>query len=351
LPVCLQNEGHLLSFLIYIETGLTQEEMMVKNDGLMAAFLLDGKGGGQRVGWNEIRQWTPSDGLLWVHLNFTAPEVQQWIEEESQLEDVVGDALLADESRPRVTAFDDGLLIALRGVNLNPGADPEDMVSLRMWTEKNRIITTRRRKLLSVEELCNAIEKGKGPRTSGEFLEDVADRLMSRMGGVIGDLEDKVAELEEAVLTKESHELRPQLAAIRRDAIYLRRYMAPQREAISRLQSEKISWLTGEDRLRLREAYDHLTRYIEDLDAARERAAVTQEELVSRLSEQMDTRMYVLSIVAAIFLPLGFLTGLLGINLGGIPGAESKAGFAIFCLLLVVVIVAEIVIFKKKKWM
>jgi zinc transporter len=324
---------------------------MVNNEGLIAAFILDGKGGGQRVGWKEIQEWTPTAGLLWVHLNFEAPEVQRWIEEESQLEDVVGEVLLADESRPRVTAFDDGLLIALRGVNLNPGADPEDMVSLRIWAEKNRIITTRRRKLMSVADLCSAIEKGKGPRTSGEFLEDVADRLMSRMGEVIDDLEDKVAELEEAVLTKESHELRPMLASIRRDAIYLRRYMAPQREAIARLQSEKISWLADEDRVRLREVYDRLTRYIEDLDAARERAAVTQEELVSRLSEQMDNRMYVLSIVAAIFLPLGFLTGLLGINVGGIPGSEYKAAFAIFCLLLVGLIIIQIVIFKRKKWM
>jgi zinc transporter len=160
-----------------------------------------------------------------------------------------------------------------------------------------------------------------------------------------------VAELEEAVLTKESHELRPMLASIRRDAIYLRRYMAPQREAIARLQSEKISWLADEDRVRLREVYDRLTRYLEDLDAARERAAVTQEELISRLSEQMDNRMYVLSIVAAIFLPLGFLTGLLGINVGGIPGAEYKASFAVFCMLLVGLIIVEIIIFRRKKWM
>ncbi|MGD8371845.1 MAG: zinc transporter ZntB [Syntrophobacterales bacterium] len=324
---------------------------MANNDGLLAAYILDGKGGGQRVGWKEIQEWTPTARLLWVHLDFTAPEAQQWIKEESQLEDVVGDNLLAEESRPRVTAFDDGLLIALRGVNLNPGADPEDMVSLRIWAEKDRIITTRRRKLLSVVDLTSALEKGKGPRTSGEFLEDITDRLMSRMGGVIGELEDQVAELEEAVLTKESHELRPKLASIRRDAIYLRRYMAPQREAIARLQTEKISWLTDDDRVSLREVYDRLTRYLEDLDAARERAAVTQEELVSRLSEQMDNRMYVLSVVAAIFLPLGFLTGLLGINVGGIPGAEFKAAFAIFCLLLVGLVIAEIVIFKKKKWM
>lgn len=324
---------------------------MVNNDGLIAAYVLDEKGGGQRVGWNEIRQWTPPDGLLWVHLNYTALEAQQWIKEESQLENVVGDSLLAEESRPRVTAFDDGLLISLRGVNLNPGADPQDMVSLRIWADKNRLITTHRRKLLSVADICTAIEKGKGPRTSGEFLEDVADRLMSRMGGVIDELEDKVAELEEAVLTAESHELRPKLASIRRVAIGLRRYMAPQREAISRLQSEKMSWLTNEDRVRLREVYDHLTRYLEDLDAARERAAVTQEELVSRLSEQTNNRMYVLSVVAAIFLPLGFLTGLLGINVGGIPGAEHKASFAIFCMFLVVLVTIELIIFKKKKWM
>jgi zinc transporter len=323
----------------------------MNNDGLINAYILDGEGGGRRVGWKEIQEWTPTAGLLWVHLNLSAPEAQRWIKEESQLEDVVGDALLAEESRPRITGFDDGLLLALRGVNLNPGADPQDMVSLRIWAEKRRIITTRRRKLLSVADLRSAIEKGKGPRTSGEFLEDVADRLMYYMGTVINELEDKMADLEEAVLTAESHELRPKLASIRRDAINLRRYMAPQREAISRLQSEKISWLTDEDRVRLREVYDHLTRYLEDLDAGRERAAVIQEELVSRLSEQMDKRMYVLSMVAAIFLPLGFFTGLLGINVGGIPGAEYKAGFAIFCLLLVGLVIAEIVIFKKKKWM
>jgi zinc transporter len=324
---------------------------MVNNDGLLAAYILDGKGGGQRVRWREIQGWEPTAGLLWVHLDFTVPEAQRWIKEESQLEEVVGDAMLAEESRPRITAFDDGLLVALRGVNLNPGADPEDMVSLRIWAEKSRVITTRRRKLLSVTDLRSAIEKGKGPRTSGEFLEDIADRLMLRMGGVIDELEDKAAELEEAVLTAESHVLRPMLASIRRDAINLRRYMAPQRDAIARLQSEKVSWLVEQDRMRLRETYDRLSRYIEDLDAARERAAVTQEELISRLSEQMDNRMYVLSIVAAIFLPLGFLTGLLGINVGGIPGSEYKAAFFVFCALLVALVIVEVVIFKKKKWM
>ena len=86
---------------------------MVEKDGLIVAYILDGKGGGQRIGWDEIRQWALTGGLLWVHLNFIAPEAQEWIKEDSKLDDVVGDALLAEESRPRVTTFDDGLLIAL----------------------------------------------------------------------------------------------------------------------------------------------------------------------------------------------------------------------------------------------
>jgi zinc transporter len=73
-------------------------------------------------------------------------------------------------------------------------------------------------------------------------------------------------------------------------------------------------------------------RCVEDLDAVRDRAAVTQEQIESRLSDQLNRRMYILSIITAIFLPLAFLTGLLGVNLGGIPGANSELGFGIFAL-------------------
>jgi zinc transporter len=64
----------------------------------------------------------------------------------------------------------------------------------------------------------------------------------------------------------------------------------------------------------------------------------------------MNTRMYVLSVVAAIFLPLGFLTGLLGINVGGIPGTENPWAFLIFSLLIVGILVVQMLWFKYKKW-
>ena len=325
--------------------------METNTDGLIIAYILDGNGSGKKVGWAEIDSWKPEQGILWVHLNYSIANVQEWLTEKSGLDEVISDALTEEDSRPRCTSFHEGLLLGLRGVNLSPGADPEDMVGIRIWFENNRIISTRKRRLLTVSDLQETIEQGDGPVSISDFLVEIAGRLMERMRHVIDELEDSVADVEDQILTTESHTLRSQLAALRRQAISLRRYLAPQREALSRLLTEKIAWLDESGRIRMREVSDQLSRYLEDLDEARDRAAVTQEELVNRLSEQMNSKMYILSIVAAIFLPLGFLTGLLGINVGGIPGADSKLGFAIFIILLGIVVFFQLWFFKKKKWL
>lgn len=319
--------------------------------GLIASYILDGTGGGKSVGWDEINSWSETDGILWVHLDYTTIESDVWLREKSGLDELLISALVSDDPRPRSAIMSDGLLVILRGVNLNPGEDPEDMVSIRFWINNNRIISTRRRKLLSIGDLRQAIEKGVGPKTTGEFLVDLSSRLVDRMADVVDDISAKADLLEEQLLTVQSHQLRPKISELRHEAIRLRRYLAPQREVMARLYNERVPWLNDMDRMRLREVADSTTRYIEDLDASRERAIVIQEELMSRISEQMDKRMYVLSMVAAIFLPLGFLTGLLGINVGGIPGAEYKGSFYIFCGILIFVSAMQIYIFKKLKWM
>ena len=103
--------------------------------------------------------------------------------------------------------------------------------------------------------------------------------------------------------------------------------------------------------MHLRELLERTARFVEDLDSARDRAAITQEELNNRLSEQMNKAMYVLSIVAAIFLPLSLLTGLLGINVGGIPGAENKWAFLLVTFLLVLIALMLISLFRRIKWL
>jgi len=324
---------------------------MLDNDSLITAYILDGQGGGKSLDWDEINNWSEADGVLWVHLDYTTNESQNWLMEKSGLDAIVVSALMSDDPRPRSAVMQNGLLVMLRGVNMNPGADPEDMVSIRLWIDGNRIISTRRRKLLSVSGLAQAISSGTGPISTGEFLVDLTFRLVERMAYVVDGIEDRADLLEEQVLNLQSYQLRTQISQLRREAISLRRYLAPQRDAMTRLYNEKVPWLDETHRMQIREVADNIMRYVEDLDAVRERAIVIQEELMSRISEQMDKRMYVLSMVAAIFLPLGFLTGLLGINVGGIPGAEYKGAFYVFCGILSVTVIVQIFVFKKLKWM
>ena len=246
-------------------------------------------------------------------------------------------ALLAEETRPRCSVLPKGLLIILRGVNLNPGADPEDMVALRMWLGGNRVITVRGRRLMAVQDVHDELDAGGGPATQGGVVVAVAERLVERIGPVVLDLNEKLDHLEVQTLDGATEGLRPQLAQLRREAIALRRHIAPQRDALASMCSAATDLLADSERMRLREVGDRVTRYVEDIDALRERAAVTNDELGTQLAETMNRRMYVLSLVAAVFLPLGLLTGLLGINVGGIPGTNYEWSFTIVTLLLIAI--------------
>jgi zinc transporter len=320
-------------------------------DGLVFAFVLNGRGGGSERNLDGIKAWHPEDGTLWVHMDYTGRAARDWLQNNSGIDPIIVEALTAEETRPRSLVHKDGMLVILRGVNLNPGTDPEDMVSIRFWIDAHRIVTLRRRRVMAINDLRQTVEAGNGPTGSGEFLEDLADRLVLRMGRVISDVDDAVDALEDEVIAEQTYALRQKIANIRRTVISMRRYLAPQRDVMARLHSEKVDWLNETERMRLREIADRTTRYVEDLDAIRDRATVTQEELNGRLTEQMNKTMYILSIVAGIFLPLGLLTGLLGINVGGIPGTENHWAFTIFCVMLLIVAGGQIWLFKRKKWM
>lgn len=319
------------------------------SDALIHALLIDKSGAVETLDWNGVRTWTPDKGLLWVHLNAAAAETKNWVTQELGLPTIVPPSLLADETRPRAHVLGDGVVLALRGVNLNPDADPEDMVAIRLWVEADRVISARRRPLISMSDLVESLKQRPvtGP---GDLIVRLADAAEQRMSDVIDDLEKSVSDLEQIVMQEPDQACRSSLGEVRKTAIALRRHLAPQREALGRLQGEPLPWLTDTDRFGLREVNDRLIRHVEDLDAIRDRAAVIQGQLMSELSDQLNRRMYVLSVVAAVFLPLGFLTGLLGVNVGGIPGTEHPYGFLIFSLILVVLVAVQLWYFTIKRW-
>ena len=321
------------------------------NDHILLAYTFFNGKSESLIGDAIAEQIKSTDNLAWVHMDANHRDTKDWLDKEAQyLDPFIIEALLADETRPRMVQVGDGVLLILRGVNLNKDSDPEDMVSIRLWVDQYRIISLRRRKLKAIWDIDEKIKTGKTPKDAGHFVCMLISRLFERMEPVLSELDELTDDVEEQVLENADTSLRESIVNVRKQAIMYRRYMAPQRDAIGQLRMSDVGWLEDNHKRQLQESHNHVTRYVEDLDAIRERAQIVKDELANILSDRLNKNMYVLSVVAAIFLPLGFLTGLLGINVGGIPGADNGSAFWLFCGILVTVVAVQVFIFKKLKW-
>lgn len=320
--------------------------------GLLDAFLLDGKGGAKRLDWDGVRAWSPNDGVLWINLDYSLPDATAWLAERSNIDEIAREALVDPDPRPRAAAHGEDLMLIVRGINQNQGSEPEDMLSVRMWIEPRRIITMRHRVSRSLQTLADDLRRGKGPTSAGEFIVQLTDRLVDHVVGRVDKLGDELAASEDEILSeRHGGDLRARLADHRRRAIALRRFLAPQREALAKLAVIDLPWLDERHHAQVAEIADRMTRTIEELDAARDRAAVTQEEVSSRMSELTNTRLYVLSIITAVFLPLGFVCSLLGVNVGGVPLQAERWAFWALCGVFIVGVGIQLWVFRKRGWL
>ena len=185
---------------------------------------LDGRGHGELVPWKAGDTVNETRELTWLHLNYSDQAARAWLPDAGILERPVAESLFDEETRPRVLHHGTGLLLTLRGVNLNPGAEPEDMVSIRLWVDERRIISTRKRRLRSIQEIREALEQGQGPESSGQFLAMLLDKLTRNIGTVVEDLEEGMADVEERILESPGTDARQALVDIRRRTVSLRRY-------------------------------------------------------------------------------------------------------------------------------
>lgn len=310
----------------------------------------DRQGGAADINVETLEQAFESGDLCWIHLDYSQTDAREWLQGIDWLDLIIKNNLVDDDTRPRSFTLHKGLFLSLRGVNLNPGADPEDMIAVRMWADERCIITSNRRKLLSLDDVSKALTDGCGPGSAAEFATLLIERLALRAETVIEQIENEFDDLEDELSISEGTGLRISLSGIRRQAIRLRRFLGPQREALEHLLHDSPDWVTKQDKAHIRESLNKFNRFIEELDTVRDRAIVAQEEILGKLSETLNQRMYTLSLVATLFLPLGFLTGLLGINVGGIPGADSPYGFLAICLGISVFVIAMIAYLRSKKW-
>ncbi|MEL7259814.1 MAG: zinc transporter ZntB [Pseudomonadota bacterium] len=308
----------------------------------ICAFDID-TAGGATVAAGDM----PADGYRWVHFDLSDADLPGFLA--AHVPDIPAAALTAPETRPRCDPYGAGLILNLRGVNLNADGPADQMVAVRMWVTASLLVTVRVRKVFALDTMRAEAEAGQAPASPMAFVASLSARLMARVQDTVFELGDRVDAMEDSV-TDDDRPLPPDLAEERRMAIRLRRYLGPQRDALVALVATDSPLMLQPMRDRLREQANLAKLGVEELDALIARMTAVQDHHTAQATLKQGQNGYVLSIVAAVFLPLGFITGLFGVNVAGMPGTGTPWAFAALCAALVVITVAALWALRRLRW-
>lgn len=311
---------------------------------LLHAYQLDGTG--SAISIDKLGEWEGS----WFHFDISDGDITPWLTGIAGLNDIAASALTSTETRPRVLRRGNNLIVTLRGLSIVSEQGSEEMISVRLWTDGKRLISSRLKPLASTQTVIDALKAGEGAVNTPELIVNWVECITDDMAGAISGLEEQVDSIVDLVDTMDVAAARQSIIELRQRTMLLRRYLSPQREALAKLSGENLSWLDDYSRVRLRDITDRLIRYIEDLDQVRDRAILAHEELSARLADDINRKTYIFTIVAVIFLPLGFLTGLLGVNVGGVPGLEEPRAFVWLLLACLAISLGMLAFFRWRRW-
>ena len=305
------------------------------------------------LSWEDVTSGRLAEfSRYWLHLNRLSEAAQEWVSNASGVDELAADALLQAGTRPRAVRHGKGFLINLRGMNLNEGEAREDMLALRIWASETSLITLRSKRIQAARDVEASMREGDVPNSTGGLVAALAEALTNRMEPEIAQFDEQADEFEDQLLDADSRLPRSALSEFRRRVLQVRRYIMPQRDALAQLVREgaQAGLFSDYDMMYLRESADRVTRLSEELETIRDRSTVLQEQVIEARGEIMNQRLFVLSILSAVFLPISFVTGLFGVNLGGMPGLHSPLAFAILVGALVAATVLMLAIFRWRRW-
>ena len=315
---------------------------------MACAAILVGDGPVRRVGSDEAAAYR-GPGFIWLHFDTLEDADLAALKAQGDVPDVAANALVATETRPRCDRIEDGAIVNLRGPAAVETDDSDRLVSIRMWVRQGRVSSVSRRPLSALQPVIEQMEAGK-ILDPGDLVAAFARAISKQLDPDVAALGDKLDDCETDLEPHQVYKLRATIASIRSEAITYRRFVAPDRDALVTLAQFDFGWLAEEDRLHIREAADRFSRMTEELEAVRERAALLHEQLTDLRGEQMEVRSLILSIVAMIFLPLTFVTGLMGMNVP-VPGQQDPFAFWWIVLGCVLCSAAITLYFARHHWL
>ena len=273
---------------------------------------------------------------------------QTWIKAQSGLDDAARDAACTAPVRNGHTPAGSSTVLSL--VRASEGNDDE-LVGINILIEADRLLAICFGAASLVESGLSRSVGQQGVVSASRLLAIIVNALVRPLESEIARIVESIDQLEDKAMAETDDGLYDPVVLVARHVLILRRYLVPMREELSFL-AMNIDELPGHSEPRyVRRAAEHPGRLISALDSAMQRVTLILDQLRKRDDIRMARAIYKLTIVGTVFLPLTFVTGLLGINVAGVPGAHDPIAFWLVCGFLIAVAVTSILVIRWRKWL
>jgi zinc transporter len=286
---------------------------------------------------------------VWLHFNLTDTRACQWIEQQADIPDAARELLLEPDARIRSIAVPDGFAVVLGDLHHDYRGDPEDFGVLRIHVDSRRIITARMHPLKSTDRLRHDLLRSEvEPGSPYDVFEHLLGCLAETLAAVVAALGNDTDDTEEEILAERYQHQGRTLGKMRRLLARLRRQIAANRAALGLIANRLPQPCSAEQRQALRAAIELFDGVAQDLELVQERARLLQEELAGRVGEATNRNLFLLSIVTTTLLPITLITGVFGMNVGGLPWVSDSGGFWWVVLLMVASVVTVLLILRRR---
>ncbi|MDP2924619.1 MAG: magnesium/cobalt transporter CorA [Candidatus Omnitrophota bacterium] len=194
--------------------------------------------------------------------------------------------------------------------------------------------------------------KGRHRKVGADYLAySLIDAIVDSYFNIFDEFGERIEFLEEEIISRPDQQVLKEIYNLKREIIFLRKAIWPLRELIRGLERSESSLIKETTRIYLRDIYDHVIQVIDSMEVFREMLTSMIEMYLSSLSNRLNEVMKVLTIIATIFMPLTFITGIFGMNFKHIPGLERLWGFPVSLLIMVITALFMLRYFQRKQWM
>jgi zinc transporter len=279
-------------------------------------------------------------GFIWLHFNLAHTAAEAWLRAHSGLDDTFYEALHEGSRSTRIERVLDTLFAVVNDITFGFAFEATDVATLWISARAHAVFTARLSPLRSVDALRTAVKRGEHMASATALLDHLLRDQADELQRIARKASDRVDDIEDALLAGRTERLSAELAQLRRMSVRLQRLLAPEPGAFFRMLANPPEWVSAADRQRLQQASEEFSVVLRDIAALQERIKLLQDESAARVAEQNNRSLFILTMVTVLALPINLVSGLLGMNVGGIPFSQHPMGFWMVVTLIALITLA-----------